>query len=95
MGLRRDRSLACNEIQQVEHVEEGRTIRAFPPTSVYPLIVPVSDGYESDCSIRMSEPRCLKPYVLKKAQTRRSRTDKRIDDWDVVSVNDNFVVPVN
>ena len=46
-----DRPLAWDENQQVEHVEEGRTIRIFPPTFVYPLIVFVLDRYESDFSI--------------------------------------------
>ena len=48
MGLRRDRPLAWNENWQVEHVEEGRTIRIIPPTFVYPLIVFVLDRYESE-----------------------------------------------
>ena len=54
IGLRRDRSLAWGMISRLNASKKAILMRTFPP--IYPLIMPVLDGYEDGCSIWMSEP---------------------------------------
>ena len=41
-------------ISRLNTSKKGILMRTFPP--IYPLIIPVLDGYEDECSIWMSEP---------------------------------------